>query len=37
MQTFSPLLPRLRQTTLPFEATSFHLALMPSEKTAGFA
>ena len=37
MQKFSPLLPRLRQTTLPFEAASFHLALIPSEKTGGFA
>ena len=37
MQQFLPLLPRLRQTTLPFGAASFHLALMPSEKTGGFA
>ena len=37
MQQFSPLLPRLRQTTLSFEAASFHLALMPSGKTGGFA
>ena len=37
MQNFSPLMPRLRQTTLPFGAASFHLALMPSEKTGGFA
>ena len=37
MQNFSPLRPRLRQTTLPFGAASFHLALMPSEKTGGFA
>ena len=37
MQKYSPLLPHLRQTTLPFEAASFHLALMPSEKTRGFA
>ena len=37
MQKVSPLRPRLRQTTLPFGAASFHLALMPSEKTGGFA
>ena len=37
MQKFLPLMPRLRQTTLRFEAFSFHLALMPSEKTGGFA
>ena len=37
MHTFSPLLPGLRRTTHPFEAVSFHLALMPSEKTGGFA
>ena len=37
MQKFSPLLPRLRQTILPFGAAAFHLALMPSEKTGGFA
>ena len=36
MQKFSMLMPRLRQTTLPFGAASFHLALMPSEKTGGF-
>ena len=37
MQNVSPLLPRLRQTTLPFGAASFHLSTMPSEKTGGFA
>ena len=37
MQKVSPLLPRLRQTNPPFGAASFHLALMPSEKTGGFA
>ena len=37
MQKVSPLMPRLRQTTLPFEVASFHLALMPSEKTGGSA
>ena len=39
MQKCSPLVPRLRPTTPPFGAASFHppLALMPSEKTAGFA
>ena len=37
MQKFSPLLPRLRQTTLLFGAASFHHALTPSEKTGGFA
>ena len=30
-------MPRLRQTTLPFEAASVHLALMHSEETGGFA
>ena len=37
MQKVSPLRPRFRQTNLPFGAVSFHLALMPSEKTGGFA
>ena len=37
MQKFSPLMPCLRQTTLPFGAASLHLALMPFEKTGGFA
>ena len=37
MLTFSPLMPRLRQMTLPFGAASFHLALMPSEKIGGLA
>ena len=36
-QTVSPLMPRLRQTTLPFGAVSFHLALMASEKPGSFA
>ena len=38
MQKFSPLVSRLRRTTLSFGAASFHppLALMPSEKTGGF-
>ena len=39
VQKVSPLVPRLRQTTLPFGAASFHppLALIPSEITGGFA
>ena len=39
MQKASPLVPCLRPTTLPFGAAFFHpsLALMPSEKTVGFA
>ena len=37
MQKFLPLLPRLRETTRPFGAASFHLALMPPEKTGGSA
>ena len=37
MLFFLPLMPRLGHSTLPFGATSFHLALMPSEKTVGFA
>ena len=37
VQTVSPLIPRFRQTTLPFDAASIHLALMPSEKTEGVA
>ena len=38
MQNVSPLVPRLRKTTLSFGAASFHppLALMPFEKTGGF-
>ena len=39
MQRFSPLVPRLRQTTFPFGGASFHppLQLIPSYKTGGFA
>ena len=37
MQKVLLLLPRLRQTALSFGAASYHLALMPSEKTRGFA
>ena len=37
MQKLLPLMPRLRQTTLPFGAAPFHLALMSSEKTGGSA
>ena len=38
MRKSSPLVPRIRPTTLPFGAASFHppLALMPFEKTEGF-
>ena len=37
MQIFLPLMLRLRQTSFPFGAASFHVALIPSEKTGGFA
>ena len=36
MQNLTPLLRRLRQTTLPFEAASFHLVLMLCDKPGSF-